>query len=137
MSRIKRGLFSLSLLLCSTTPGCIAIYGHRPVQVEVRDVETGEPISGARVEVVYFPSFVVLNPPHGTKTETNSKGMATLKVAEHSLVWMIASAHGYETLLIENFREAPANKVVFNLYHEPRPKNTVSCQPPTPPGGLP
>jgi hypothetical protein len=125
MSRIQRGLFVLSLLLLSsTTPGCIAFYGYEPVQVSVRDVETGEPIGGAKIRV-WYRYMLVLNAPDPTEAKTDPAGAATLQVATFAMQSLETSAEGYMNAPEQDSFEVPKDRVVFDLYRKPRPRITI------------
>ncbi|MGA2497070.1 MAG: hypothetical protein ABSH20_04985 [Tepidisphaeraceae bacterium] len=62
--------------------GCIAIYGHRDVTVQVMDAETGKPISSASVTVSPSGAMLTYNLPATVMAQTDSAGMAVMRLAK-------------------------------------------------------
>ncbi len=76
---IKYSCSALALIFTVFLSGCIAIYKHRDVVVEVIDFETGEPVEGAEVVVSYDPFFQI-NPPKKIEAMTPASGRLELRV---------------------------------------------------------
>jgi hypothetical protein len=94
--RLTVSLLALLLLLCANS-GCRFLHGYRPVNIQVRDAETHQPIPGARVRVGYY----LLVDPRAPKLRigaTDDEGKVTLRVAPYEgRAVLVATAPGYFT----------------------------------------
>jgi len=119
---MKISIRSLSILVlltsCSCLGGCIKFYGYRDVTVSVRDAETNQPISHARVDVKYL-YMMVINAPKPTYGNTDADGIAVIHAANFDGQDWKASAEGFlsdQRPFFDNESRAD-----FKLYREPAP----------------
>lgn len=94
-------LLFLSVAVCVTQCGCLAIYTRKPVSVLVLDAETDQPIEGATVSVRYSPVGIdlgwlfLVNRPRNQQGSTNSEGRTEIRVADFAWVDWRVGASGY------------------------------------------
>ena len=120
---------------------CVSFHKYRQVDVAVVDAESGGPIPGANITVVYVhPEAIILNHPENTTGITDDDGRASLSVANYrdGVVWY-AEAPGYldhraavwarAERVPEEFLDDPssisADRATIRLYQQPPPKATI------------
>lgn len=145
MARFRSVIFLLlTVAVCATQSGCVAIYWKRPIDVLVLDAETCEPIEGASVDVFYMPRGIdftwglAINKPDGARVLTDSQGRATIPVANFAYICWNAEAPGYRkngggsvgSCRVPENLHPPLEKVrghsaEIRLYREPPPRLTI------------
>ncbi len=132
--RFARCLLCLALV---GAPACQSFYSYRPMTIQARDAETGQPISGAVVHISY-PLVHASQAPYDSVDATGPDGQVHLQAAPFGPAGVLveAKAHGYlmeqMTLPVENVQDVPragwfedVNKrpatLTIDLYAEPRP----------------
>lgn len=79
-----RSLLYLTIVSCVVLPGltgCIAFYSTRPVEIQVNDSKSSEPVSHAHVSVRYLYALV-LNAPSAAAGNTDAAGIVVLPIAD-------------------------------------------------------
>jgi hypothetical protein len=138
---LDRPLASLPLrliLLLALLPGCQAFHQYRPVSVQARDAETGQPIPAAEVHISYPLANPSMAPVLGSGT-TQNDGIVHLRAAPYGElgIQVAVAAAGYmpeemdvpiETVKaiepagwFETVENRPPSFVV-SLYADPRPE---------------
>jgi hypothetical protein len=136
-SRRPAWRLACAVVLLAYTPGCVSLYGSRPVAVLVRDIETKKPIPRAEVHVSYPLADSPLAPPQGSGP-TGDDGVARLTVAPNGDDGVVlnvtaagyipveqtvpaATVRAYEPAhLFEAVERRPVD-LAIELYAEPRP----------------
>jgi hypothetical protein len=124
-------------LLLAFGPGCQALYRYRPVAVQAKDAETGQPIPGAEVRIAY-PVLQSAFAPSDAAATAGADSIARLQAAPYRDTGIVVAvnAPGYlaeekfipteevEAIkpagLFESVDRRPPN-FVLQLYPEPRP----------------
>jgi hypothetical protein len=125
MACLRSLAFSLCfLVLCACSSGCIAFYLPVPVQVTVRDAETGAPIPDAHVDV-FTNAMFLLNMPHPESAVTNQQGVARMTAATSMLQTWRTAADDYlsNNELKVLYKSEPLE---FRLYKKPAPLVNIS-----------
>jgi hypothetical protein len=120
MARFRSlAFFLLCLGTCVCSSGCIAFYLPVPVQVTVRDAETGAPIPDAHVDV-FTNAMLLLNMPRPESAVTNDQGAARLTAATSQLQTWRTAANDYlpNHELKVLYKSQPLE---FRLYRKPEP----------------
>src|SRR4051812_16969259 len=112
MPRIRLAHVLLCLLLPGM-PACQSFYSYRPITIQARDAETGQPVSGAVVHISY-PLMPQSQAPYDSVDATGSDGLVHLRAAPtgRAGVRVDAKAHGYlvdnQMLATDTVREIPS-----------------------------
>src|SRR5262245_18504573 len=86
-------LHALALLVAVSGAGCGVFHPYRPLTVEVRDAESGAPITGAKAEVSYLYMFD-FSAPWSVSGET-AGGRVRLWVAPYDVARLQITAADY------------------------------------------
>jgi hypothetical protein len=132
------GPLASAVVLLAFVPGCANFYGYRPVAVQVRDLETKQPLAHAEVRVSYPLADSAFAPPPESAT-TGDDGVAHLRVAPYGDEGVVlsvtapghianekavptATVRAYEPPhFFEDVQRRPVS-LVLELYSEPHPK---------------
>ena len=87
--QLNRSIVAMWLLL-AFLPGCIDLYGHRNVEMQVKDAETLAPISNAHV-IWDCLCGTSLNPPGQYDFTTGIDGTVSGRVAIYDHAWSISA----------------------------------------------
>jgi hypothetical protein len=136
MPRIRLVHVLLCLLL-PCMPACQSFYSYRPITIQTRDAETGQPISSAVVHISY-PLMHASQGPYESVDATGPNGLVHLRAAPAGEAGILveAKAHGYmpeqQTIPVSVLRDIPTAgwfedvskrppTMTIDLYAEPRP----------------
>jgi hypothetical protein len=109
--------------LCLSQSGCL-FYTYKPAKLSILDAETGEPISGAKINTVYVYDLA-LNPPNPRAVDAlaDANGSAVMTVATLDCMLWHFNADGY--LPLERWGSMAGQTNVVRLYKMPAPSLTI------------
>ena len=88
----------IGVMVCLCLCGCLASYSYHEYTIRTVDSETGRAILYAQVYVRHAQMEPIINHPGDVDVQTDSNGIATVRVADLRPNWII-HADGYESLI--------------------------------------
>jgi hypothetical protein len=124
-------------LLLGTSQGCIAVFLQEsvPSRITVTEIETGSPVSHAKVEVTYsydaYAFLLTLNEPAPAHGMTDASGEVILSVADFRYRTVISVAYAHALLSREEVRAGGEfSAVSIGAEHQQMPHIRVKLERP-------